>query len=78
MLLCRPALHIYNWAHTALRGLVTVEQTLNTSLHEYIAAFRQKDAAEVRNPSCFDICMPSSASASVACTHSCPVSIYCH
>ncbi|KAL0055748.1 hypothetical protein WJX82_004037 [Trebouxia sp. C0006] len=41
----RPALHIYNWAHTALRGLVTVEQTLNTSLHEYIAAFRQKDAA---------------------------------
>lgn len=49
LLLCRPALHIYNWAHTALRGLVTVEQTLNTSLHEYIAAFRQKDAAEVSN-----------------------------
>ncbi|KAL0023291.1 hypothetical protein WJX77_003895 [Trebouxia sp. C0004] len=42
----RPALHIYNWAHTALRGLVTMEQTLNTSLDEYLAAFRQKDAAE--------------------------------
>lgn len=78
MLLCRPALHIYNWAHTALRGLVTVEQTLNTSLHEYIAAFRQKDAAAVSNRSCFDVCIPSSASACVACRHSSPVSMYSH
>lgn len=46
---CRPALHIYNWAQTALRGLVTMEQTLNSSLHEYIDAFRQKDHAEVRH-----------------------------
>jgi hypothetical protein len=78
MRVCRPALHIYNWVHTALRGLVTMEQTLNSSLHEYIDAFKQKDAAEVSNLSCFDICMPNSASASVACTGSCPVSIHSH
>lgn len=59
MLLCRPALHMYNWVHTALRGLVTMEQTLNSSLHEYIAAFRQKDAIEVKSLFCFDICMPA-------------------
>lgn len=43
----RPALHIYSWLHTALRGLVTRQQTLTASLHEFIQAYKQKDLAEV-------------------------------
>lgn len=45
--LCRPALHIYSWVHTALRGLVTRQQTLDASLHEFIQAYKQKNMAEV-------------------------------
>lgn len=45
--LCRPALHIYSWVHTALRGLVTQQQTLSASLHEFIQAYKQKNLAEV-------------------------------
>ena len=48
-LLCRPALHIYSWVHTALRGLVTQQQTLSAPLHEFIQAYKQKNLAEV-NP----------------------------
>lgn len=46
-LLCRPALHIYSWVHTALRGLVTQQQTLSISLYEFIQAYKQKNLAEV-------------------------------
>ena len=44
---CRPALHVYNWVHTALRGLVTQQQTLSSSLHGFIQAYKQKNLAEV-------------------------------
>ena len=44
---CRPALNIYNWAQAALRGLVTVEDTLSGSVHDYIQAYKQKDLAQV-------------------------------
>ena len=46
-LLCRPALHIYSWVHTALRGLVTQQKTLSASLHEFIQAYKQKNLVEV-------------------------------
>ena len=45
--LCRPALHIYNWLQTALRGLVTLEDTLNNSVYDYLQAYKQKDFAQV-------------------------------
>ena len=44
---CRPALHIYSWVQTALRGLVTPQDTLTQPLFHYIQAFKQKDLAEV-------------------------------
>lgn len=43
----RPALHIYSWVHSALRGLVTRHETLTASLHHFIQAYKQKNMAEV-------------------------------
>lgn len=43
----RPALQMYSWVHTALRGLVTRQQTLTASLHDFIQAYKQKNMAEV-------------------------------
>ena len=44
---CRPAMHIYSWIQTALRGLVTAQDTLTQPLYQYLQAFKQKDLAEV-------------------------------
>ena len=40
-------MHIYGWIQTALRGLVTAQDTLTQPLFHYIQAFKQKDLAEV-------------------------------
>ena len=45
--LCRPALHIYDWVQTALRGLVTLQDTLSNSVYQYLQAFKQKDLVQV-------------------------------